>query len=298
LRDLRGALEAVGGVAVAILTAILIGTLYLGREVFVPIALAVLLSFVLAPLVGLLQRCHIPRGLSVVSVVLLAFVSIFALGGVMATQLNQLAGDLPRYESNMREKIKTVRGTAATSGTLERAADVLQDLGKELNKPKDPTTNPSAPSPGREARPIPVEVRQPPPTALENVAALISPLLRPLTTTGITAIFVIFILLQREDLRNRFIKLAGAHDLQKTTAALDDAATRLSRLFLIQGGTISGGRTVGGPRHRAIGLWTQHWFVACGGGRVRNFLDCAVGSDRTGSCDAVDSVFGGVGTAC
>jgi AI-2E family transporter len=63
---------------------------------------------------------------------------------------------------------------------------------------------------------------------------LISPLLRPLTTTGITAIFVIFILLQREDLRNRFIKLAGGHDLQKTTAALDDAATRLSRLFLIQ----------------------------------------------------------------
>jgi predicted PurR-regulated permease PerM len=224
-----------GSVAVAILTAILIGTLYLGREVFVPIALAVLLSFVLAPLVRLLQRCHVPRGLSVVSVVFIAFVSIFALGGVIATQLNQLAGDLPRYESNMREKIKTVRGTAATSGTLERAADVLQDLGKELNKPKEPTANPTAPPPpGQEARPIPVEVRQPPPTALENIAALISPLLRPLTTTGITAIFVIFILLQREDLRNRFIKLAGAHDLQKTTAALDDAATRLSRLFLIQ----------------------------------------------------------------
>jgi predicted PurR-regulated permease PerM len=88
--------------------------------------------------------------------------------------------------------------------------------------------------PGQEARPIPVEVRQPPPTALENIGTLISPLLRPLTTTGITAIFVIFILLQREDLRNRFIKLAGGHDLQKTTVALDDAATRLSRLFLIQ----------------------------------------------------------------
>jgi predicted PurR-regulated permease PerM len=83
-----------GGVSVAILAAIIIGTLYLGREVFVPIALAILLGFVLAPVVGLLQRWHIPRGLSVVSVVFLAFVSIFALGGVMATQLNQLAGDL------------------------------------------------------------------------------------------------------------------------------------------------------------------------------------------------------------
>src|SRR5262249_50324160 len=135
--------------------------------------------------------------------------------------------------------------------TLERAADVLQDLGKELNKPKDTsaTLTPSA-APGQEVKPIPVEVRQPPPTALESIAALISPLLRPLTTTGIMAIFVIFILLQREDLRNRFIKLAGAHDLQKTTAALDDAATRLSRLFLIQLALNTGfGLVIG------LGLW-------------------------------------------
>jgi predicted PurR-regulated permease PerM len=229
---------AVRGLAAAAVAAIIIGTLYFGREVFVPIALAILLSFVLAPLVRLLQRWHIPRGLSVISVVFIAFMSIFALGGVIATQVAELAGDLPQYQFTMREKIKSLRGTAATSGTLERAADVLQDLGKELNKPKDPATSPTiqppVPSPAQEPRPIPVEVRQPPPTALESIAALISPLLRPLTTTGITAIFVIFILLQREDLRNRFIKLAGSHDLQKTTAALDDATTRLSRLFLIQ----------------------------------------------------------------
>jgi predicted PurR-regulated permease PerM len=221
-------------VAAAVVTAIIIGALYFGREVFVPIALAILLSFVLAPLVRFLQRWQIPRGLSVISVVLLAFLSIFALGGVIATQVAELAGDLPRYELNMREKVKSLRGRTATSGTLERAADVLQDLGKELNKPKESPTAPVQTPPGQETRPIPVEVRQPPPTALENIAALIAPLLRPLTTTGIIAIFVIFILLQREDLRNRFIKLAGAHDLQKTTAALDDAATRLSRLFLIQ----------------------------------------------------------------
>jgi len=229
---------AVRGLAAAAVAAIIIGTLYFGREVFVPIALAILLSFVLAPLVRLLQRWHIPRGLSVISVVFIAFMSIFALGGVIATQVAELAGDLPQYQFTMREKIKSLRGTAATSGTLERAADVLQDLGKELNKPKDPATSPTiqppVPTPAQEPRPIPVEVRQPPPTALESIAALISPLLRPLTTTGITAIFVIFILLQREDLRNRFIKLAGSRDLQKTTAALDDATTRLSRLFLIQ----------------------------------------------------------------
>ena len=223
-------------VAAVIIATIIIGALFFGRDVFVPIALAILLSFVLAPVVGMLQRWHIARALSVVSVVLLAFMSIFALGSVIATQVTELAADLPRYQFTMQEKIKSVRGAAATSGTLERAADVLQDLGKELNKPKDtPTTTPvQTPRPGQEVKPIPVEVRQPPPTALENLAALISPLIRPLTTTGITAIFVIFFLLQREDLRNRFIKLAGSHDLQKTTAALDDAATRLSRLFLTQ----------------------------------------------------------------
>jgi predicted PurR-regulated permease PerM len=226
------------GVATAVVAVIIIGTLYFGREVFVPIALAILLSFVLAPLVQLLQRWYVPRGLAVIAVALFAFISIFALGGVIATQVTQLAGELPRYQYTMREKIQSLRGTAAPSGTLERAADVLQDLGKELNKPKEKAASSEAPlataPPGQEVRPIPVEVRQPPPTALESISALISPLLHPLTTTGIIAIFVIFILLQREDLRNRFIKLAGSHDLQKTTAALDDAATRLSRLFLIQ----------------------------------------------------------------
>jgi len=226
------------GLASAVIAAIIIGTLYLGREVFVPIALAVLLSFVLAPLVRLLQRWRMPRGLAVVAVVLLAFVGIFMLGGVIATQVTELAGDLPRYQFTMREKIKSLRGATATSGTLERAADVLQDLGKELNKPKEPSAGSGAPlqipAPVPDAKPIPVEVRQPPPTALESIAALLSPLIHPLTTTGIIAIFVIFMLLQREDLRNRLIKLAGSHDLQKTTAALDDAATRLSRLFLMQ----------------------------------------------------------------
>jgi predicted PurR-regulated permease PerM len=229
----------VKGVAAAVLAALIVATLYFGRDVFVPVALSILLSFVLAPLVRALQDFRVPRAISVIGVVLLAFSIIFVIGGVIATQMTQLAGELPRYESNMRAKIQSLRGTAAANNTLERAADVLQDLGKELNKPKEPssarTAAPAANSlPGQDARPIPVEVRQPPPTALESIAALISPLLHPLMTSGIVIIFVIFTLLQREDLRNRLIKLAGSHDLQKTTAALNDAAERLSRLFLSQ----------------------------------------------------------------
>ena len=232
--ELIGLLSAV---ATAILTAIVIMVLYFGREIIIPIALAILLSFVLAPLVGLLQRLRIPRGLAVVSVVTIAFALIFAMGSLLASQLTQLAGDLPRYQSTISEKIQSFRETTAGRGTLERASGMLKDLSKELDKPKEAATAPEgslssrAPTP---LKPVPVEVRQPDPGALESLQSLISPLLHPLATTGIIVIFVIFILLQREDLRNRLIRLAGSHDLQRTTAALDDAASRLSRLFLIQ----------------------------------------------------------------
>ena len=222
-------------VAIAILAVIIITTLYFGREIFVPVALAVLLSFVLAPLVSLLQQVRVPRGLAVVSVVIAAFALIFAMGSLLATQLTQLAEDLPRYQSTITEKIQSFRETTASRGTLERASGMLKDLGKELDKPKDASPSavlmPKTPSP---PAPVPVEVRQPDPGALESLRTLISPLLHPLATTGIIVIFVIFILLQREDLRNRLIRLAGSRDLQRTTAALDDAAARLSRLFLIQ----------------------------------------------------------------
>jgi predicted PurR-regulated permease PerM len=225
-------------VATAILAAIIVMVLYFGREIIIPIALAILLSFVLAPLVGLLQRVRIPRGLAVVSVVMIAFALIFAMGSLLATQLAQLAGDLPRYQSTISEKIQSFRDTTAGRGTLERASGMLKDLSKELDKPKEAAkeaaTALGAGASAAPLKPIPVEVLQPDPGALQSLQSLISPLLHPLATTGIIVIFVIFILLQREDLRNRLIRLAGSHDLQRTTAALDDAASRLSRLFLIQ----------------------------------------------------------------
>jgi predicted PurR-regulated permease PerM len=224
-------------VAIALLAVIIIVTLYFGREIFVPISLAILLSFVLAPLVGLLQRMRVPRGLAVVGVVILAFGLIFATGSLLATQLTQLAEDLPRYQTTITEKIQSFRQTTAGRGTLERASGMLKDLSKELDKPKESATPPASvltARTGATTTPVPVEVRQPDPGALQSLQALISPLLHPLATTGIIIIFVIFILLQREDLRNRVIRLAGSRDLQRTTAALDDAARRLSRLFLFQ----------------------------------------------------------------
>jgi predicted PurR-regulated permease PerM len=223
-------------VTTVLIGVILVGALYFGREVLVPIALAILMSFVLAPLVVLLQRLYVPRIAAVLLVVLFAFTALFALGGLMVSQVNQLASDLPRYQSTLREKIQTLQGAATGTGTLERASEVLQSLGKELDRPKlDSRT--AAPSPGdlaAPAKPIPVEVHQPDPGALQTLATLITPLIHPLATTGIVVIFVIFILVQQQDLRNRLVRLAGSQDLQRTTAAMDDAGQRLSRLFLTQ----------------------------------------------------------------
>jgi predicted PurR-regulated permease PerM len=219
--------------------------------------LAILLSFVLAAPVNLLQNLRVPRAAAAVVTVLLAFVVIFTLGSLIATQLTRLAGDLPKYQSTIQSKIASLRGVSGSSSTLERAEGMLQDLSKELNKPTGGDSSPlaTAPRPGasssRVMTPVPVEVLQPDPGTLANLRSLIAPLVSPLATTGIIVIFVIFILLQREDLRNRLIRLAGTRDLQRTTAALDDAAGRLSRLFLNQLLINSGFGVVIG-----VGLWT------------------------------------------
>ena len=233
-----------------LMAVVVVSALYFGREVLVPIALAVLMSFVLAPLVRLLQRWFVPRIVAVAIVVLIAFGAVFSLGSLMVSQVNQLAGDLPRYQSTLREKIHSLRAAAAATGTLERASEVLQDLSSELDKPNRTTTPRLGADSTTVAKPIPVEVRQPDPGALQTLVALISPLIHPLATTGIVVIFVIFILMQMQDLRNRLVRLAGSQDLQRTTAAIDDAGQRLSRLFLTQLGLNAGfGLVIG------TGLW-------------------------------------------
>jgi predicted PurR-regulated permease PerM len=213
----------------------IVAALYFARDVLVPIALAVLLSFVLAPLVRRLRVWRFPRVIAVFVVAIFAFSIIFGLGAFMVSQVSQLANDLPRYQSTLTDKIQSLQGAATGVGPLERASDVLKDLKKELDKPADARTpDLSLGSQAQSNRPIPVEVRQPDPGALQMLGALIEPLIHPLTTTGIVVIFVIFILLQQSDLRNRLVRLAGAKDLHRTTAALDDAGQRLSRLFLTQ----------------------------------------------------------------
>jgi predicted PurR-regulated permease PerM len=217
--------------------ALIIAALYFGREIFVPVALAVLLSFVLAPFVMLLRSWRIPRTASVLVVVFIGFSIIFSLGGLMVSQATRLAAKLPGYQQTLSDKIESLRGLMGGSGTLEQASTVLKELKTELQHQDAagrPADNGLTRQPSDKPVPIPVEVRQPDPGALSTLGAIIQPLISPLTTTGIVVIFVVFVLLQREDLRNRLVRLAGSADIQRTTAALDDAGKRLSKLFLTQ----------------------------------------------------------------
>jgi len=193
----RQAIPLPSTLTVVIMAVVTIAALYFAREVLVPIALALLLSFVLSPAVRFLRSLYFPRLLAVIVVGILAFAAISALAAVIGSQVNQLAADLPSYQSTLREKIQNLRGASKGTGTLERASEVLQDLKKEIEPSKSGTATPPLTGRVSPERPIPVEVRQPDPGALQTLAGLIAPLIAPLTTAGIIVIFVIFMLLQR-----------------------------------------------------------------------------------------------------
>ncbi|MET3843614.1 AI-2E family transporter [Bradyrhizobium sp. OAE829] len=215
--------------------ALVVAALYFTREILVPIAVAVLLSFVLSPLVRAFQRMKVPRSIAVLSAVSLALAIALSLAAMVMIEVNQLASDLPRYQSTLGEKIHNLRDRIGSVGVLKNASSLLKNLDRELKSPGSGDAETAKPSLSDPARtPIPVEVHQPDPGASEALIAMLRPLAAPFTTTGIVVIFLIFFLFQREDLRDRFIRLLGSEDLERTTAALDDAGQRLGRLFLTQ----------------------------------------------------------------
>lgn len=223
-----------GGIVLAI------AGLYFGRDIFVPFALAILLSFALTPLVNWLRRWRLPRIAAVLVAVSLAFVLIAGIAFVVGRQLVQLADNLPTYQSTITDKIRSLQASAPGGGVVDRVTTTIQDLGKELSGDEKAAENPPAQTPGSRLggpptqEPVTVRLESPQAKPLEIIQTVIGPLLAPLATAGLVVIFVIFVLLEREDLRDRFIKLAGAGDLQKSTQAINDAAARVSRYLLMQ----------------------------------------------------------------
>jgi predicted PurR-regulated permease PerM len=220
---------------VILATLAIIAALYFAKAILAPLALAVLITFVLAPAVRLLRRLHLGRVPSVAIVVTLASLSLVSIGSFLGEQLSEIAAKLPQYQYVIQGKVQTV-SSALSGGTFEELSALLsrlnEQVGRAEGKPATPGSQPG--QGGAENTPIPVEIHQPPPAPLEMLQKFLSPLLDPLTTLALVAIYVVFFLLERADLRDRMIRLAGSHDLQRTTEAINDAARRLSRYFLAQ----------------------------------------------------------------
>ena len=214
----------------------IVAALYFAREVLIPLTLAVLLSILLAPLVGLLRRSRLGRVPAVLLAVLAAVALILAIGGLIGTQIADLADNVPTYAQTIESKAGTVRGYALDQ--IGRAANRLGYGDMVGKKPAKPAAAPTTSLPRMPTKagpqPLPVEVHQPDPSPLELAERYLSPILSPLGTVGIVFVVAIFILLQQDDLRDRLIRLFGSSDLRRTTVALDDGGRRLSRYFLTQ----------------------------------------------------------------
>jgi predicted PurR-regulated permease PerM len=218
------------GVVLVFLLAV--GALYLGREIFLPFALAILLSFLLAPLVTILRRYHLPRIPAIITTVLIAFSVVVGVLAMVGGQFVTFADNLPKYEHTIQDKIRSFKSSAPGGGIFERALVVFQTLGREITVTEESasTGQTGAPAPSKE--PVPVRIEQPsqPLTIIQHV---VGGLVGPIGTTAIVIVLVIFILFEREDLRDRFIRLAG-RDVHRTTQALNEAARRVSRYLLMQ----------------------------------------------------------------
>ncbi len=234
-----------------IATATLLALLYFGRDVLVPITLAVILSLLIAPLVRVLRRIGFGHILSVLAAVVVLGFSFAAVAGVIGSQLVHMAQSLPRYQQTIEHKLKTLndvtvgkfneltgqagrftnRRPAATRepGTLgESGAPERQPVALETPS----TLQQSAPA-GPNS-PIPVELHQPPPNPVQVIERVLGSIWVPIETAGIVLVVLVFVLLEHETLRDRFIRIAGGADIRLTTLAINDAGERLSRFFVSQ----------------------------------------------------------------
>ena len=208
-----------------------VAVLYFGRTVLIPITIALLLTFLLAPLVGLFRRAHLGRVPSVLLSVTLALGVVLAIGGVIGSQIAALSTDLPQYSAAVEAKISTVNNY--TIGRLSLLADRIQPK-RNLASHRGPTVKPRKAPPSSPPATASTGEQKFAATPWELAKQYLSPVLSPFATLGIVFVVTIFALLQREDLRDRLIRVLGSGDIHRTTLAMDEAGRRLTRYFLTQ----------------------------------------------------------------
>src|SRR5258706_8297366 len=234
--------------------AVVIAALYFAQDFLIPVALSLLLSFLLAPLCHHLERLKLGRIPSVVIVVVVSLGFLTGIGWIVTGQLIDLANKLPSYRDNIHSKVEHWRASARS---INKQTKAFEDSLKDITAPKsttEPTTQQIAAAakssdqrlspPVAKAvqnlsgaptnQPIQVEVKEREPSPIQFLKDYVAPYISPLGTAAMVIVFVLFILLQREDLRDRLIRLVSGGQINLTTQAMDDAATRISRYLLMQ----------------------------------------------------------------
>ncbi len=222
---------ALSGRMILILVGVAV-TLRVGQEIFVPLALSLLLTFTLAPIVSFLRKRYVPKIAAVILAVASAFFMIAAFSFVVAGQVSNLAENIPTYQRNIVDKVHALSQAGSGNGVLAHLSKVVERVGTEMQNRAAENRDPSTTAPTN-PEPLPVEIvtRSKP---IETLVNVILPLISPFATAGLVIVLVIFMLLEREELRDRFIRLVGLGDLHRTTAALQDAGKRVGKYLLMQ----------------------------------------------------------------
>lgn len=210
--------------------AVIIAALYVGRELLIPLALAILLGFLLDPVVTWLKRVGLPR---VVAVMVVVGGLLLLLGGtslLLGQQVRMLSEELPTYQHTIRQKVRTLRQSLEGPGFLRGALQTYDTVEREMQgdgAPAAASTGVQEPPPQR------VIVQPPAPTPVEQAWAWLDRISEPVVTAGIVLLFLVLILLGRHDLRDRMLRLMGGN-LHRSTDAMDEASRRISRYLAMQ----------------------------------------------------------------
>lgn len=216
------------GVTALLGVILVVAALYFAQAVFIPLALALLFSFLLAPLVVRLRHWHVGRVPWVLAVVLLAFLIVGSVGGLMVSQMVDLANKLPGYQENIHKKMRSLN--VGEGGVLRRVSNTITELRKDLAPMSEQRSQVNGID---RSKPVPVEIHSSF-TPIEVMRKLLGSIFTIGVTAFVVVVFVIFMLVEREDLRDRLIRFIGTGHLNVTTQLLDDAAHRVSRYLLMQ----------------------------------------------------------------
>ena len=204
---------------------LIIASLYWGQAVLIPVALAILLTFLLSPVADTLERIALKRLPSVIVVVVLTFSLLGGIGWIVTLQFVSLANELPKYKGNIKQKIADVRG-AGKGGALEKVQKTVEEVKSEMQKGSEPTKAKD------QRRPVIVQAMESFAFWPDEVAA--EPMAETFARAGLVIVLVILMLIQREELRERLILLVGYGSFTVTNQALEEAGQRISRYLLMQ----------------------------------------------------------------